>query len=199
MLKLAFPVSSRIYKLCHGKNIKLGGYSIKTNSKYLHGKNAKKTRKLVKKAEIMYNDIYVGKEQKILMLGVTLHSIQDFYAHSYVSDLENFKKNKKNFRKRSIKIQVYHHDWVTEWCKIKIPPNRKDNYAGRGKKYLDRRIEHVVYKDDPYRDFDEIGNWSEKTLPSKHMNKRYRDALSDTTSFLRTLKLNPKLRLALRK
>lgn len=200
-LKLTIPVSSSIYGVCHGKNIKLGGYTIKRKSNALHGKSAKRTRKLVRTAEKMYKKITVNQDKKMLMLGVALHSIQDFYAHSYVSDLEDFKKNKKNLRKRSAKIQVYHRDWVAGWYKIKVPSDRKNDYGDE--KYLNREDEHAFFKDNPYIDFVEIkgldtGNWSQK-LSSKYMNKRYKDALSDSTSFLRIRKLNPKLRLALRK
>ena len=74
----------------------------------------------------MYKKISVNKDKKMLMLGVTLHSIQDFYAHSYVSDLADFKDNKKTFKKRSNKIQAYHHDWVADWGIIVVNKGTKD-------------------------------------------------------------------------
>ena len=199
VLKLKIPVSSSIYQVCHGKKSKLGKYKIKKDSDALHGKSAKKTRKLVKYACEMYKKISVNKDKKMLMLGVTLHSIQDFYAHSYVSDLADFKDNKKTFKKRSNKIQAYHHDWVADWGIIVVNKGTKD------KRKLNKKQEHDNYKDNPYREFIEakgmdIGHWESKVLlSSKYKNKRYTDALSDTTYFLRTRKLNPKLRLKKRK
>lgn len=191
VLKLKIPTSSSIYQVCHGKKSKLGKYTIKKDSDALHGKSAKKTKKLVKYARKMYNKIFVDKEKKMLMLGVALHSIQDFYAHSYVSDLADFKKSKKTFGKYSAKIRTYHLDWIADWKKTKDE---------RGK-IIDKDEEHKVYKDNPYADFSEDmrtsrGKWIVKI--SKYKNKRYTDALSDTTSFLWKRQLNSKLRLKLR-
>ena len=64
-----------------------------------HGKSKERLDNLMEEAKI--NLLCAGhKQEKRLLIGCILHSIQDYSAHSYVSDLEEFKSNlwKRNYK-----------------------------------------------------------------------------------------------------
>lgn len=95
-----------------------------------------------------------------------MHSIQDYSALSYVSELEYFKKNRK--RISSLILLVYHSDWTIE-----------DKYKKKRKKL------HKKNKDNPYKDFvikDVYGYW--KKVDKKEENERYMKVIEDSKTFL---------------
>lgn len=133
----------------------------------LHGKNSKKLKKLKRLLlKKLPKNIFNIKNEAYFMIGCVLHSIQDFSAHSFVSDLEKFKK-KKNSSITNVVELAYHSDWTIT-------------------KKKDRKEEHKKYKDNPYMDYvfrDIYGEWKKRTKRSE--NSRYRKAINDTEEFLK--------------
>ena len=131
----------------------------------LHGKNTKRLKKLKKLLlKRLPKNIFSMKNEAFFMVGCVLHSIQDFSAHSFVSDLEQFRKKRNSANLNRIEL-AYHSDWKKK--------NKKD-----------RKKEHKKYKDNPYMDFSiQDGTWDDTTKRSD--NSRYKKAIRDTEKYLK--------------
>lgn len=142
------------------------------NDNMLHGKNTKKLKKLKKLLlKKLPKNIFNIKNEAFFVIGCVLHSIQDFSAHSFVSDLEKFKKKKSSVTS-NIEL-TYHSDWTI---------TNKD----KNKEKEERGTMHSDYKDNPYMDFvvqDVYGVWKKKTKRSD--NSRYKKAIRDTEKYLK--------------
>ena len=134
------------------------------NKNMLHGKNTKRLKKLKKLLlKKLPKNIFNMKNEAFFMVGCVLHSIQDFSAHSFVSDLEQFRKKRNRANLNKIEL-AYHSDWAK-------------------RKNIDWK-KHKKYKDNPYMDFSiQDGEWDKKTKRSE--NSRYRKAIGDTEEFLK--------------
>lgn len=87
----------------------------------------------------------VVKRKKFLAIGVVLHSIQDYYAHSYISDLQDFKGKKLSEKMKSSRAElIYHTDWLVYDVYLK-------NKKGKEGKAVRDKI-HSKFKDNPYYD-----------------------------------------------
>ena len=135
------------------------------NKNMLHGKNTKRLKKLKKLLlKRLPKNIFSMKNEAFFMVGCVLHSIQDFSAHSFVSDLEQFRKKRNSANLNRIEL-AYHSDWKKK--------NKKD-----------RKKEHKKYKDNPYMDFSiQDGTWDDTTKRSD--NSRYKKAIRDTEKYLK--------------
>ena len=131
-------------KTIYWKN-RVCGVSLKNDSMF-HGKSTKKLKKLKN----------IGKRKlkkhlnrnEYIFLGCILHSIQDFYAHSYVMDLEKYKKNAIKYAdnpKKYRKYNIYHSDWAPY-----------DGVEGRNVS------EHKRHKDNPWMDYRKVKQKQEK-------------------------------------
>ena len=136
------------------------------NNDMLHGKNKNKLEKakmlLCKK---LPKNIFRMNKNMFFVIGCVLHSIQDYSAHSYISDLNSF-KNRKHSIVSNIEL-TYHSDWTIT------------NKAARDK-------EHKKYKDNPYMDYvvnSVYGEW--KKCSKRNQNSRYRKAIYETEKFLK--------------
>ena len=115
------------------------------------------------------------KNQKYLYLGCVLHSIQDYQAHSYVSELKGYKEYLKQHksRKKDQKLDEYHSDWKYDKKKQKIVQN-KDLHRNN--------------KDNPYMDFVYTRNskyeWVKKPL---NYNKRFIKAINNSEKHLKKI------------
>ena len=102
-----------------------------------------------------------NKKVNAVMIGCALHSIQDYYAHSYVSDLVDYKKNRLKYLAAKKKLNpyreendpyqkqnIYHSDWEKEKRNKKIHEEKKDNpryKMAREKtiKYIREKLKYV--------------------------------------------------------
>ena len=151
-------------------NYKIKGFSLKKDNMF-HGKSRKQLRKLKKKALKKLQKQYIDKDGYVL-LGTVLHSIQDYYAHSYVFDLNKYKNNAIKYAdngEKYQKINAYHADWAPY-----------DGVEGRNK------VEHKRHKDNPYADFEkgEDGRWGWVDTPREE-NRRYIKAKKASKTYLR--------------
>lgn len=73
----------------HGKIL---GYSIKSGDK-MHGKTKSSVNTLKREVKKKVTNLRKNRKRKYLLIGSVLHSIQDYYAHSYVLDLSKYKKH----------------------------------------------------------------------------------------------------------
>lgn len=155
-----------------------------------HGKSEKALEDLKKEAkkEIAAADkSKTDAGEKSLFLGCVLHSIQDYYAHSYKGDLQEFKDKKgKGVSQEKIQFNI---DWVKYPYKVH-----------ESKKYKKKRRNlHTKTKDNPYSEFglNEEGKWdwistkepTEEELEndkknSIKKNERYEAAYCATVSYL---------------
>lgn len=162
--KLSSKYYKKYYKKYKKKKWKILGVDISKDN-MLHGKSKGKLKELQDKAVNKIRNVsYKKQTEAFLLLGCVLHSIQDYLAHSYVSDLAVFKK-KKGDSKSAVELN-YHSDWTIS-----------------GKEA--RKQMHKNYKDNPYMDFifgNIYGDW--KKVDSIHKNKRYVKAVTDTKIFL---------------
>ena len=131
------------------------------------------------KVELAKADIGGGNtDERNLFIGCVLHSIQDYYAHSYVGDLQTF-KNTKNKRVFSQKMKAYHKDW------LEYPSLKEES-----EEYTEARNNiHKNTKDNPYSRFGKIEKkgkkkWGWKKKDGTKKNKRYKEAKKATRKFL---------------
>ena len=141
----------------------------------LHGKNKWKLNALKNGGKRSFK-CAGHKKEKILLLGCILHSIQDYQAHSYVSDLEEYKKKLEKNKGANMdeKERAFHSDWTHENGKI-----------------VSNGDEHKKNKDNPYRTFEynnKKGKWKWRNV-SKEKNPRYIEARNQSITYLKdTLK-----------
>lgn len=107
-----------------------------------------------------------SEENKYILLGALLHSVEDYYAHSYYVDIETYKENPERYIGTA--VEKYHKD---------------QQYSKEGKnkkKYtLERDMDlHKKWKDNPKKDFDyRKGKWKESSF---NENKRIKGAIQES-------------------
>lgn len=156
--------------------------SDETTKSIFHGKSFKEVDNLKRNVEIEVTRASKKKghlKMKQLLVGCVLHSIQDYYAHSYVSDLQDFIDQPEE-NSYIQKVRAYHKDWTVYYKGIKKKGANKDTI----KKQKDNI--HSKTKDNPYSQFvkGKNGNWYWKKRNGKKKNKMYNDAYKDTKKYL---------------
>ena len=169
-----------------------------------HGKSKVRLTNLKERVETAIRNPE-HKEQKLdkyLLIGCVLHSIQDYSAHSYVYDLEDFKVRNASgspYLNLPMEVRIYHKDWD-------IYMRKKDalKYGEEGKKlspkeleYLDeeRDTNHRKTKDNPkmnytyvasnpYSNFGFSLSWHWEKVDSVEKNDRYVDARKKSIEYL---------------
>lgn len=148
-----------------------------------HGKKRKYLNDLRNTAMNEFGKSRVFKDQEFVLLGCVLHAIQDYPAHSYVSELKAFIDNMKKHKQENIRtgrryksksdeeyqmVTVYHSDWSYVGGEIK--PNKST---------------HKDNKDNPYMDFvKQDGEW--KWIPKRFQdNRRYISAVNSSRYYYR--------------
>ena len=132
-----------------------------------HGKSMVKLKKLKKAVKNKIRKSY--NVDAFTILGCVLHSIQDYQAHSFASDLETYKKIKDK-TKFSQKINEFHKDWITGVGNDKLHHKTKDNpnaifsYNRRRKKW----------------------EWRGK-FDSKEVNERYKASIRESYKYLKNI------------
>ncbi len=153
----------------------------KITKSIFHGKNQKDVENLKGEAKVKVASADRNKEEtrvKSLFLGCVLHSIQDYSAHSYVSDLDAFKaaEGRGVFTQKE---RAFHKDWVT-YYRVKNKSGKDEAYEAQGKV-------HKKTKDNPYSQFvqNKKGKWYWKKRNGTKKNERYKDAFTKTKSYLK--------------
>lgn len=184
----------RYYLKIPGKDDKAKALDEEANNRF-HGKSEKTLDNLKSNAKVRLAAADKGKTdagKKSLFLGCVLHSIQDYYAHSYKGDLQEFKAatDKSVFSQME---RAYHRDWYPTKADIEL--QRKNRWS---KKEL-RDYLHKKFKDNPYSQFglNKKGKWDwisakepteeelEKDKKNKiKKNKRYEAAYETTIEYL---------------
>lgn len=160
-------------KVCRLANVKIWSSRKKYKKNIInqfHGKSKMRLKQLKRTVLKTVKNPRYDKKDKKLLIGCCLHSIQDYSAHSFVSDLEEFKKSK--WTNQNDIILTYHSDWTV---------------MGKGKKAVaERKRIHSCYKDNPKMDFKFIasgGIWIEKDTYLN--NTRYHQAVINSKDFLK--------------
>ena len=140
-----------------------------------HGKNAKKLKKLKKIGVKKLSKRYLSGN-KYIFLGCILHSIQDYFAHSYVLDLEKYKKNALEYAdhpKKYQKYNSYHSDW-----------SPYDGVEGRNV------TDHQRNKDNPDMNYEMLTDKNKKSywkwvdVKTREKNKRYVKAIKESKKYI---------------
>ena len=140
-----------------------------------HGKNAKKLKKLKKIGVKKLSKQYLSGN-KYIFLGCILHSIQDYFAHSYVLDLEKYKKNALEYAdhpKKYQKYNSYHSDW-----------SPYDGVEGRNV------TDHQRNKDNPDMNYERVTDKNKKSywkwvdVKTREKNKRYVKAIKESKKYI---------------
>ena len=140
-----------------------------------HGKNAKKLKKLKKIGVKKLSKRYLSGN-KYIFLGCILHSIQDYFAHSYVLDLEKYKKNALEYAdhpKKYQKYNSYHSDW-----------SPYDGVEGRNV------TDHQRNKDNPDMNYERVTDKNKKSywkwvdVKTREKNKRYVKAIKESKKYI---------------
>lgn len=133
-----------------------------------------------------------NKQKKALMIGCVLHSIQDYYAHSAVFDLAEYRKNRDKYMiavERKAKsdpyqiINAYHSDWGINAEKKVVIVNGKEKI-----KWYRNKGEHNKYKDNPRANFQyDFRTRTSKWIieDSKEKNPRYKLARGETENYIK--------------
>lgn len=162
------------------KNKKLFDYMLKKEDNMFHGKSLKLLTDLKNSVKPKLRGKKYKKSIKYLMLGCVLHSIQDYSAHSYVSDLVDYKRDIDVYKNSKFKVlfaeeNAYHSDWSS------------------GKRDAE---EHAKYKDNPNAmlvivGVDGEGNpvYGWDSHRAREENDRYVQARRDTLEYLREVLL----------
>lgn len=130
-----------------------------------HGKSYKALDNLKRKAKEKIAAADKSKAdtgEKSLFLGCVLHSIQDYYAHSYMGDLQEFKATKGKDAEEQ--VIVFNKDWADYFKKMeeieekygggKLNRRQKLNKKSDKRKVKKERKEfHRKSKDNPYSQF----------------------------------------------
>ena len=140
-----------------------------------HGKNEKKLKKLKKIGVKKLSKRYLSGN-KYIFLGCILHSIQDYFAHSYVLDLEKYKKNALEYAdhpKKYQKYNSYHSDW-----------SPYDGVEGRNV------TDHQRNKDNPDMNYERVTDKNKKSywkwvdVKTREKNKRYVKAIKESKKYI---------------
>ena len=156
---------------------KIFGRKIKPSSTF-HGKSRMELFALVNWSKTRIRKELCNKKKKFLAIGVVLHSIQDFYAHSYISDLQSYKNKSLKLKIHSTQAErLYHFDWLI----YDILNERKNEQAKDIRKKF-----HTGYKDDPYYDVFRVGSFSMFWVKrdSWKSNSRYNEAVYASAKYL---------------
>lgn len=153
---------------------------LKKEDDMFHGKSLKLLTNLKNSIKPKLRGKKYKKSIKYLMLGCVLHSIQDYSAHSYVSDLADYKRDIDVYKNSKFKVlfaeeNAYHSDWSS------------------GKRNAE---EHAKYKDNPNAmliivGVDGEGNpiYGWDSHRAREENDRYVQARRDTLEYLREVLL----------
>ena len=162
-------------------NTRVLGKKLKPSSIF-HGKRKREVDYLINWSKNQMSKKNGSKKKKFLAIGVVLHSIQDYYAHSYISDLQDFKGKKLSEKMKSSRAElIYHTDWLVYDVYLK-------NKKGKEGKAVRDKI-HSKFKDNPYYDVYKYGRdvfWF-KTM-NWHNNTRYRKAVKGSVVYLADIK-----------
>lgn len=115
------------------------------------------------------------------MTGVALHTIQDYYAHSYGDmPLAKYKKNVSKYygKEDYVRANEFHLEWAYDY-KAKKNPNGDKNKIKN-----DREELHSKYKDNPDMDFDYKTNTWVSVNGDRMKNTRYHNACNATYVYL---------------
>ena len=160
-------------------------YEMFSREKGYHGMNKKKLNIIKKSTLCKINTLYMMGMQKecnreYVRLGATLHAIQDYCAHSFVSEADSYKKMYKKEKLKNKKVKIskmkrkYHSDY-----KIK---------QKNGKKYVGINMDvHSHYKDSKKWDFVN-GNWKKSNYKN---NSRIKKAKEDSVNFIKQYMKKP--------
>ena len=147
-----------------------------------HGKNRNKIDKLKKKVRIKLRKLNKSrniriKVQKSILLGCVFHAIEDWYAHSYVIAISEYRKNYKNYSDNSPEAK-FHDDRVL----------KKNKKTGKMELKMDGDI-HKAKKDNIYRDFVN-GDWKKISKKSDAIqeNGRIQEAIQECRNYFRRIK-----------
>lgn len=134
-----------------------------------HGK--KKSRlKALKKGALKKIKGKRYNTKSFLILGCVLHSIQDYQAHSYVCDLETYKKTKDK-SKFSEKENAFHIDWGDEKENHqKVHQDTKDN-------------PDTVFAFSPRKG---VWEWRPK-FDSKEPNEQYTASITESAKYMKKI------------
>ena len=119
-----------------------------------------------------------AKIKKSRLLGCVLHSIEDWYAHSYILGTYDYKKKFAKYNTNS-KEAIFHIDWIRIKNKNgkKIIKNDKEKYPK-----LDNQTKHSYYKDNPKQDFNiSAKKWVSSRYKS---NKRIKKAITECKKYI---------------
>lgn len=135
----------------------------------LHGKNREKCRKL---CENILGKLNKNKRKDAAYLtGIALHTIQDYYAHSYGDmTLAEYKRDVRKYygKEEYARANAFHLDWAYEYGEKKNNPNVDENDVKLGRKKLHRKN-----KDNPDMDFDFAKNIWVSVNGDRMKNMRY--------------------------
>lgn len=120
------------------------------------------------------------KEERFLLVGCVLHSIQDYSAHSFVSDLADYKRDAEVYLNGKTsylydKENAYHSDWRFNKDGELVP------VAGEHRKNKDNP-NRVLRKVRAFNNGRFLYEW--KTVKNRNDNERYVQARNDTKEYL---------------
>lgn len=175
-----------------------------------HGKSKIRLNKLKQRAEtaIRNPEHKENRLDKYLLIGCVLHSIQDYSAHSYISDLEAF-KGSAPYREVPVEVRIYHMDWDIYMRKknaLLFDKNKKRNGKKNTKKKSEKKKNeidslkkerdgiHSKTKDNEKMTFTNTTNnpyyfpfyqsWHWEQVDSVEKNDRYVDAKKNSIAYL---------------
>ncbi len=129
---------------------------------------SKKVKKKIKNSS--------NKKGRSILLGCILHSLEDWYAHSYGGSVNEYKNNPNKYAADSA------------MAKFHIDKERKTNEKGEVVKLVHLDTEHSKWNDSVKKDFDKKkGDWDKKDKNFDN-NKRIRGAINEAKKFLRAIK-----------
>ena len=141
-------------------------------------KDLKKSAKRNKLNKKLNKTAKKAKKQKSRLLGCVLHSIEDWYAHSYILGTLDYKRDFINYKTNS-KEAKFHIDW------IRVKKNGKKIIKKDPKiyPYLDNKSKHSYYKDNPAQDFNiSKKKWENSSYES---NKRIKKAIKECKEYIK--------------
>ena len=147
-------------------------YKIKPLSKNsLHGKSKKKYEKLCENISKRLKK--TSRKKAAYITGIALHTIQDYYAHSYGDmTLAKYRKNGSKYigKEKYARANAFHLDWAYEYKEKKKPNSNKKSIKKKREKL------HSKYKDNPDMDFSYGTNTWFSVHGNRMENRRYHNA-----------------------
>ncbi len=172
------------------RNGKICGYNMlgKKGKDTFHGKCRKYLHDLRNRAINEFGRARMNVDENYIFLGCVLHAIQDYPAHSYISELKAYKdklkrdKGYKASKEEKDMVTAYHEDWNYKMVETKKRENGKVKMKGVVKynKKIHKRNKDNPYKDIVYND----GKWDWVTV-NYHKNNRYIDAVNSSKHYIR--------------